>query len=119
MQKLTMSHLAQQLDSDLTPLNLLRNGTVSEHITRLIGKRARKEQLRPVGRVLVDEGLVSEAEYRLAHTLKQTFYSPQRRRFAVIVPYNDKGRPDVTVVYCEPPKPARFKAAPTFTVKET
>ena len=66
------------------------------------GELIKKERLRPMTRRLVLEGLLSEAEFRLAFVLKQTFYSPIRKRFAVIVPHCKNGLSDVLVVYCEP-----------------
>jgi len=71
------------------------------------GELIKKERLRPMTRRLVLEGLLSEAEFRLAFVLKQTFYSPIRKRFAVIHPYRSHGREKVCVVYLEPPKLAR------------
>lgn len=56
MQKLTMRHLAQQLDGDLTPLN----------------------------HDLVDRGIITEAELETARLLQQSFYNPRRNRFATV-----------------------------------
>ena len=82
------------------------------------GELIKKERLRPMTRRLVLEGLLSEAEFRLAFVLKQTFYSPIRKRFAVIHPYRSHGREKVCVVYLEPPKPARFKRVDPISTVE-
>ena len=81
-------------------------------MTRLMGKKIREEGLRGVSRSLVAEGLVTEAEFRLAHSLKQTFYSPIRKRFAVIQPHYYNGQLEMVVAYLEPPRPDKEQLAP-------
>ena len=70
-------------------------------------------QLKPVHEDLVQRGIITEAELQVARALRQTFYNPQNRRFAVITPYTTKnGQNKAAVVYLEPPKAPLNKLSP-------
>ena len=82
MQKLTMSHLADQL--------------------------AAGDDLKPLHADLVARGIITEAELEIARALQQTFYNPRRKRFAMIHEEGNKA----AVVYLEPPRHERERLTP-------
>jgi len=66
--------------------------------------------LKQVNQLLVDAGFISPEELRVARCLKQTFYHPQRNRFAVLRPYTTADGQWLTdVLYLEPLQATQVK----------
>ena len=77
---------------------------------QLMAQTVKSNGLKHVGKTLVDAGLISPAELKVARALKQRYYSPQKRRFATLTAHSNK---QIDVIYLEPTHSRNWAVRPT------